>query len=125
VVDPVVVETDVFPVEVTPGVDSDSDGLTDTEEKLVYGTDSRLPDTDSDGFLDGNEVFHRYNPASLGTLLESGVVKVITSSKSRVAYEFYYPVSWDIQEQEGGFMMDAQTGEGFRVTFFEKLESYI
>ncbi|PJE76706.1 hypothetical protein COV05_02985 [Candidatus Uhrbacteria bacterium CG10_big_fil_rev_8_21_14_0_10_48_16] len=116
-------EPDVFPVEVTPGVDSDSDGLTDTEEKLVYGTDSRLPDTDADGFLDGNEVFHRYNPASLGTLLESGLVEAMTHATTRVSYEFYYPKIWDIQEEEGELVMDAQTGEGFRVTFVEKEEA--
>lgn len=115
-------EPDVFPVKVTPGVDSDSDGLTDTEEKLVYGTDSRLPDTDGDGFLDGNEVFHRYNPASLGTLLESGLVEAMIHATTRVSYEFYYPKIWDIQDEEGELVMDAQTGEGFRVTFMEKEE---
>jgi hypothetical protein len=58
------------------GLDSDSDGLTDLEEPL-YGTDARTPDADGDGFLDGNEVFHLYNPAARSgvRLLDSGLVK--------------------------------------------------
>ncbi|MEK7452137.1 MAG: hypothetical protein AAB664_02270, partial [Patescibacteria group bacterium] len=43
-----------FSSTISPGVDSDSDGLTDVEETLVYGTDPHLPDTDNDCFLDGN-----------------------------------------------------------------------
>ncbi|MEK6545503.1 MAG: hypothetical protein AABZ28_03110, partial [Nitrospinota bacterium] len=51
-----------FQTEVTSGKDADSDGLTDVEENLIYQTNPNLPDSDADGFLDGNEVFHRYNP---------------------------------------------------------------
>lgn len=39
-----------------PSVDSDSDGLTDTEEANTYFTDPNDPDTDDDGLLDGTEV---------------------------------------------------------------------
>jgi len=42
-------------------LDSDQDGLTDTEEK-AYGTDIRNPDTDGDGYSDGSEVKAGYNP---------------------------------------------------------------
>jgi hypothetical protein len=65
------------PVLPPGGLDSDSDGLTDVEEPL-YGTDVRNPDADSDGFLDGNEVFHLYNPAARSSvrLLDSGLVKL-------------------------------------------------
>jgi hypothetical protein len=41
--------------------DSDNDGLSDAEEK-VYGTDTRNPDTDGDGYTDGAEVLGGYNP---------------------------------------------------------------
>ncbi|MBU1907595.1 fibronectin type III domain-containing protein, partial [Patescibacteria group bacterium] len=59
------------------GLDSDSDGITDLEETL-FGTYTRNPDTDGDGFLDGNEVFHLYNPAGNAPvrLLDSALVKV-------------------------------------------------
>lgn len=41
--------------------DFDNDGLTDEEEKL-YGTDWRRPDSDGDGYLDGEEIASGYNP---------------------------------------------------------------
>jgi hypothetical protein len=39
-----------------PPLDSDGDGLTDTDEQTVYGTDPSLADTDGDGIDDGAEV---------------------------------------------------------------------
>ena len=41
--------------------DSDNDGLKDWEEEL-YGTDPNNPDTDGDGYLDGQEVNSGHNP---------------------------------------------------------------
>jgi hypothetical protein len=118
-------EADPFAVEVTPGVDSDSDGLSDTEEKLVYDTDPRLPDSDSDGFLDGNEVFHRYNPngTAPGTLELAGLAEAYLGDASGVSYSMLYPTAWDIDEGEDEVVIDADTGEGFRITSEEKDES--
>jgi len=42
-------------------VDSDQDGLSDTEEK-TYGTNPHNPDTDGDGYKDGAEVKAGYDP---------------------------------------------------------------
>ena len=42
-------------------LDSDQDGLTDQEEKMI-GTDPKNPDTDNDGYSDGKEVQSGYNP---------------------------------------------------------------
>lgn len=74
------------------GLDSDSDGLTDYEEPL-YGTDVRVQDSDEDGFLDGNEVFHLYNPAATAPvrLLDSGLVKPIQAS---AGWSLYVPKDW-------------------------------
>lgn len=96
-----------FPTAKTPGTDTDSDGLTDLEERLVYGTNPSLPDTDSDGFLDGNEVYHRYNPAGTapGTLFESGLAKL----ESAAEYRVLYPSIW--AADDGTFK--ATTGETF------------
>ena len=73
--------------------DSDSDGLTDIEERM-YGTDYRNPDTDGDTFLDGNEVFHRYDPNGLApsTLLDTGAVKEF--SDATAPFTMTYPTSW-------------------------------
>lgn len=47
--------------------DSDNDGLADELEK-IYGTDLNNPDTDGDGFKDGEEVKNGYNPKGPGRL---------------------------------------------------------
>lgn len=74
------------------GLDSDSDGLTDVEEPL-YGTDAHSPDADSDGFLDGNEVFHLYNPAAKSPvrLLDSGLVKPFAGP---AGWSLLVPADW-------------------------------
>lgn len=73
--------------------DSDSDGLTDIEERM-YGIDYRNPDSDGDTFLDGNEVFHRYDPMGVApsTLLDTGAVKIY--SDATLPFTIYYPLSW-------------------------------
>lgn len=48
-------------------VDTDSDGLLDFEEE-EFGTDINNPDTDGDGFWDGEEVRQGYNPLGSGSL---------------------------------------------------------
>lgn len=114
-------EPDVFQTEVTPGSDSDSDGLTDTEENLVYSTNLKLPDTDADGFLDGNEVFHGYNPdgTAPGTLIESGLVEEVEGTFNGSSYRFAYPSAWNLEEVDGEMVLDASTGEGFRISVEE------
>jgi hypothetical protein len=42
-------------------LDSDQDGLSDTEE-ITYGTDPKNNDTDGDGYTDGNEIKSGYDP---------------------------------------------------------------
>lgn len=85
-----------FPVGRITGIDSDSDGLTDVEESTLYATDPRKPDSDSDGFLDGNEVFHRYNPNgdAPGTLEEAGLVRLFTQGGATARVTLLYPTSW-------------------------------
>ncbi len=76
------------------GLDSDSDGLTDVEERL-YGTDEQRVDSDADSYLDGNEVFHLYNPKAKapGTLVESGLIKVFTGA---IGWKLYVPNGWNV-----------------------------
>lgn len=83
------------PVELIGGVDADSDGLTDVEEEL-FATNSAKPDTDDDGYLDGNEVYHLYNPGGTApvTLLEAGLVRSFVSESYK--YEIYRPAPWTI-----------------------------
>ncbi|PIQ67431.1 hypothetical protein COY25_01390 [Candidatus Uhrbacteria bacterium CG_4_10_14_0_2_um_filter_41_7] len=50
--------------------DTDNDQLNDREEVQVYSTDPLDPDTDSDGYLDGLEVSGGFNPNGPGKLFE-------------------------------------------------------
>lgn len=110
------------PVPVAPtlppgGLDSDSDGLSDIEE-AVFGTDARVPDTDRDGFLDGNEAFHLYNPAAAAPvrLLDSGLVVPFVSP---AGWSLYVPSGWTATlDENDGSRATIRTGQGevFRVT---------
>ncbi|MFC1612645.1 hypothetical protein ACFL29_02225 [Patescibacteria group bacterium] len=86
-------ELPTVPGELIQGTDLDSDGLTEKEE-AAFQTDSKRPDTDSDGFLDGNEVFHLYNPAAIApvNLVESGIVKAYANAAE--GYTVFYPTLW-------------------------------
>jgi hypothetical protein len=55
-------------------VDSDNDGLSDKNEINLYQTDPNNPDTDSDGYLDGEEVNNGYNPLGDGLLNASEII---------------------------------------------------
>ncbi len=46
--------------------DTDGDGLTDYAEVKTYKTDPLNPDTDGDGFKDGEEVINGYDPTKTG-----------------------------------------------------------
>lgn len=82
------------PVKAVSGADTDSDGLTNVEE-LLYGTDFRNPDSDGDTYLDGNEVFHRFDPRGLApsTLLDTGAVRVLESVE--LPFVMFYPTTWN------------------------------
>ena len=50
--------------------DTDNDGLFDREEVKVYRTNPLSPDTDGDGYEDGDEVKLKYNPNGPGKLYD-------------------------------------------------------
>ncbi len=103
----------------TPGIDTDSDGLTDIEETLVYGTNARLPDSDKDGFLDGNEVFHKYNPNGTqpGTLLEANLVLSLNAG----VYTILYPSKWAVLPgSDLDYTVSITTGEKITLNLVQK-----
>lgn len=112
----------VVPVLPSGGLDSDSDGLTDVEEPL-YGTDARSPDADLDGFLDGNEVFHLYNPAARSPvrLLDSGLVKLFSAP---AGWSVSVPSPWIIGlDIPDGSQATVTTGRG--ETMILKIENNV
>jgi hypothetical protein len=54
---------DCPPPEPQPGADADNDGLTNVEERTIFGTDSANANTDRDSFVDLNEVLNLFDPA--------------------------------------------------------------
>ena len=109
-------------VQIIPGRDRDSDGLSDTEEQLVYSTNPNLPDSDADGFLDGNEVFHRYNPngTAPGTLIGSGLAKEYTIENIKLVYPSLWTIGQRVNDQDPAFpeglLIVSTTGEQIRVS---------
>lgn len=102
------------------GLDTESDGLTDLEESL-YGTDARTPDSDGDGFLDGNEAFHLYNPAGKapGRLVDSALIKAYPS---QIGWVLSVPTSWSLRFDvvDGSrATIDSGHGETFAVAIEE------
>jgi hypothetical protein len=78
-------------------VDSDADGLTDAEEKII-GTDPNKADTDGDGYLDIAELKSGYDP-----LVPSGK---ITDASKMLSYKIdtkttvIYPAAWEITRSD-------------------------
>jgi len=78
-------------------VDSDADGLTDAEEKII-GTDPNKADTDGDGYLDIAELKSGYDP-----LVPSGKV---TENSKMLSYKIdtktsvIYPATWEITRSD-------------------------
>jgi hypothetical protein len=95
---------------IPPAPDRDRDTMPDIEEAL-YGTKPGISDTDRDGFLDGQELAHAYNPLEKNSdkIIESGLVKVYNNPTYR--YSVLYPASWKVvplggSDQEMTFVSD-------------------
>lgn len=82
------------PVPIRTGIDSDSDGITDIEETEIYHSDPKNADTDSDTFIDGNEVLHLYDPTRPSPALLDGSTFVSVTTLS--GYRFLSPKSWEV-----------------------------
>jgi hypothetical protein len=79
------------PVLAAAPVDSDKDSLTDDLE-AKFKTDSQNPDSDADGFKDGEEVDWAYNPLSTSTVRLARRVEV-DLKKQRLSY-FVNNIKW-------------------------------
>lgn len=77
-----------------PSKDTDKDKLTN-EEEVLFSTKADKPDTDSDGYIDGEEIVAGYDPnnsVSSGRLSASS--KVTTYEASDYGYSIMYPSGW-------------------------------
>ncbi|MBP9748601.1 hypothetical protein KBD18_00185 [Patescibacteria group bacterium] len=116
---PPAVASSTPPVDNTPlrnATDRDADGLTDVEEREIYGTDPANADTDVDGYLDGGEVFYLYNPAAIApvTLRESGIVRVV--NEPVIGVSTLIPLSWTRRTIANGVVFTGASGEFIQIT---------
>jgi SepF-like predicted cell division protein (DUF552 family) len=85
-------------VKFVTAIDSDADGLTDSEELLI-NTNLNSQDTDGDGFTDLGEFFNMYNPAGAGKLIINPGIEKYTNSLFK--YSLYYIKSWPVETVGG------------------------
>lgn len=85
-------ETDITVPTITATVDTDADGLTDTEEAL-FGTDKNSPDTDADTYPDPEEITNGYSPIAAGEKLADGAL-FKTYTNPTYGYKAPYPTAW-------------------------------
>jgi hypothetical protein len=80
-------QTTSFVPSVVSTIDSDFDGLTDDEEKLI-GTNPNLADTDNDSYLDIAELKSGYNPLNAGGKIDENSLfaRYQVDSKASVLY---------------------------------------
>lgn len=79
---------------VVPSKDTDKDQLTN-EEEAIFTTKADKPDTDSDGYIDGQEVIAGYDPnnaVSSGRL--SAAATITTYESTAYGYSIQYPKNW-------------------------------
>lgn len=114
---------DCRPPEPEPGVDNDSDGLSDQEEREVFGTDPASPNTDKDSFVDLNEALNLFDPArpAPSMLRDSPTFAVYSNVADN--YALIRPAAWTAKagsEGSGEVMFTAPSGEFIVVLTEEK-----
>lgn len=110
------------PTPIRSGIDSDSDGLTDVEETSVFISEKSNPDSDGDGYIDGNEVFNLYDPTKKepARLYNNQFIEHIDQSKPGM--NILFPKGWLQSESESEILLKALTGETVSVSFIESAE---
>jgi len=108
---------DCQPPEPKPGLDSDSDGVTDIEELNVYNTDPYIPDSDRDSFIDLNEILNLFDPAKPRPSMLRDNSGVTLYRNAELAFELLYPTRWTKRESsdQGTIFFTAPSGEFIQV----------
>ncbi len=107
-----------FPSSLLPdSTDLDKDRLTDLAEETFF-TDPAVPDSDSDSFPDGHEMFYLYNPAGKEPqkLIDAGSIR--EHANPNFDYKLYYPYNWAVGnvDTEGRIVVfSTLTGENIEV----------
>jgi hypothetical protein len=78
-----------------PPVDTDSDGLSDSQETTVWHTDPKNPDTDGDGTSDGDEVNQGRDPSKPNTADPSQPNDFVSPGDARITAALQTTISSD------------------------------
>lgn len=111
--------------QLTTSIDTDSDGLTDIEEE-IYKTTIRIPDTDNDGFVDGQEILNLYSPLAAGSVLLSSLASINTFLNTSVGYSVLHPSAWLVRSTDDTkkeTLFTSVTGEITTITAFDNPNS--
>jgi hypothetical protein len=115
---------DCMPPEPNQASDTDSDGLTDDEENLIYKSDPNKSNSDGDSFVDLNEVLNMFDPANPDPAVLIDNPGITSYGNTAYGIEIYRPSSWTVREilSERAVHFTAPTGEVVEVTVFSKEE---
>lgn len=112
---------DCTPPSPKPGEDNDSDGLSDQEEREVFGTDPNSPNTDRDSFVDLNEALNLFDPALPSPAMLRDSKKMAVYSNAASGYSMIRPILWTAKETaDQPVMFNAPSGEFVSVVVVEK-----
>lgn len=115
---PPIAQAPSAPDTLVQGTDSDGDVLTDAEERM-YGTDASKPDTDGDGFFDGEELKKLFDPTkSTSSRLDLSVL-THTYTNQPFKYRTLYPAAWvakAVNATEREVIFTSATGEFISLT---------
>lgn len=105
--------------------DADADGLSDVEENLV-GSSSAKPDTDGDGYIDGQEIQNGYSPiiagAELGKLLLANFLETVKTNFTDNNFQLYYLKGWAATAVPASRQVIITTGTGEIIRVSQKLK---
>lgn len=120
--------TAVSMVPVAWSVDTDNDNLTDLEENLV-GTSLTNPDTDGDGFKDGDEIDSGYSPVVKGggvaaKLENAGFLKLFSTDFVDDNFSTLIPKKWQVStfKSTKQVIITADTGEVIKISIKDNTE---
>lgn len=115
--EPVLPSTSLTPPAISR--DSDEDSLTDLEE-VIMGTLPTNPDTDGDGFKDGNEILNGYNPTTAGNakITTSPFIATLKADLSGDGIQTIYPKDWQtsVLADAKQAIITTETGEIIRIS---------
>ena len=117
------VDQDFEVKSLTPSFDTDADELSDVEE-LLFKTDINRPDSDLDGYTDGEEVLNLFSPSQPGkTLLDTTEFSLYTSPV--FGYTLQYPSVWTVNnvEDDSNIVIFNSATNQFVEVIIEKLDS--